>query len=174
MLTNSALKVNRITKEQMEAAVKQVKDSTNVPSQPKVELQAPNSDSEIITDMNDAFAMKRRLYEEVLAPQLKENEVLKREQKKGLMENLFAILKWQLIATYMAVTIILLILMFSSFLGISEQLATEAIEFIKFYITSIIVELIAILFFIVKNVFDTSITDLFSNFDKNSKDKKDS
>uniref|UniRef100_UPI00405633CD hypothetical protein n=1 Tax=Acetatifactor sp. TaxID=1872090 RepID=UPI00405633CD len=168
------LKIKRITKEQMDAMLQQVKKDTAVPATPKVELQAPNADTEIISGMNDAFAMKQRLYENVLAPQLKENEELKRKLKEKLMNKLFSILKWQLIATYISVTIILVIMMFSSLLGISEQLAIESISFIKFYITSVIVELIAILFFIVKNVFDTSITDLFSNFDKNNKEKKDS
>ena len=53
-----------------------------------------------------------------------------------------------------------------------RSLVEAGISFMKFYITSIIVELISILFFIVKNVFDTSIIDLFKNFDKN-KEKRE-
>ena len=132
----------------------------------------PSSDSDMISGMNEAFAMKQRLYEKVLAPQLEENEKLKREQKTDLMNNIFIILKWQFIATYVFVLVVLIALLCSTLLGIPEKVAIEAISFIKFYITSIIVELISILFFIVKNVFDTSIVDLFKNFDK-SKDKKD-
>lgn len=56
---------------------------------------------------------------------------------------------------------------FNQFLGINENVISEIFEFSKFYITSIVAELIAILFFIVKNVFDKSIVDLFKNFDKN-------
>lgn len=165
------MKIDRITNEQI-AAIESATKNIPIPNQPEVNLEMPSSDSDMISGMNEAFAMKQRLYEKVLAPQLEENEKLKREQKTDLMNNIFIILKWQFIATYVFVFVVLIALLCSTLLGIPEKLAIEAISFIKFYITSIIVELISILFFIVKNVFDTSIVDLFKNFDK-SKDKKD-
>lgn len=165
------MKIDGITYEQI-AAIQSATKNIPIPNQPEVDLEMPNSDSDMISGMNEAFAMKQRLYEKVLAPQLEENEKLKRGQKTDLMNNIFIILKWQFIATYVFVFVVLIALLCSTLLGIPEKLAIEAISFIKFYITSIIVELISILFFIVKNVFDTSIVDLFKNFDK-SKDKKD-
>jgi hypothetical protein len=165
------MKIDRITNEQI-AAIESATKNIPIPNQPEVNLEMPSSDSDMISGMNEAFAMKQRLYEKVLAPQLEENEKLKREQKTDLMNNIFIILKWQFIATYVFVLVVLIALLCSTLLGIPEKVAIEAISFIKFYITSIIVELISILFFIVKNVFDTSIVDLFKNFDK-SKDKKD-
>lgn len=165
------MKIDRITNEQI-AAIESATKDIPIPNQPEVNLEMPSSDSDMISGMNEAFAMKQRLYEKVLAPQLEENEKLKREQKTDLMNNIFIILKWQFIATYVFVLVVLIALLCSTLLGIPEKVAIEAISFIKFYITSIIVELISILFFIVKNVFDTSIVDLFKNFDK-SKDKKD-
>ena len=143
-----------------------------VPEEPSVQLEAPDSAKEIVSGLNEDFMMKQRLYETVLAPELKKNEELKREQKKKLMENIFKILKGQFIATYLFIIIIIIQLTFSSYLKISEALAMEIMSFIKFYITSIIVELISILFFVVKNVFDTSIVDMFKNFD-NKSDKKE-
>ena len=116
--------------------------------------------------------MKRKLYVHVLAPQLEKNEKLKRDLKIRLMTNIFRILKWQFIATYVFVGLMTISLIFSAYLKIPESLVEAGISFMKFYITSIIVELISILFFIVKNVFDTSIIDLFKNFDKN-KEKRE-
>ncbi len=166
------METNRITNEQI-AAIESATKNISIPNQPEVNLETPNSnsDSDMISGMNEAFAMKQRLYENVLAPQLEKNEDLKRGQKTVLMKNVFVILKYQFIATYVFVFVVLVALLFSALLGISEKLAIEAISFIKFYITSIIVELISILFFIVKNVFDTSIVELFKNFD--NKEKKD-
>lgn len=130
---------------------------TEIPDKSRVELNVHSEEDAIVADLNQQFAMKQRLYEQVLAPQLKENEDLKREHKGVLMTNIFKILKWQFIFTYIFVFTIIIAVLFSSYLGITEKLAMEGISFIKFYITSIIVELISILFFIVKNVFDTSI-----------------
>ena len=133
---------------------------TEIPDKSRVELNVHSEEDAIVADLNQQFAMKQRLYEQVLAPQLKENEDLKREHKGVLMTNIFKILKWQFIFTYIFVFTIIIAVLFSSYLGITEKLAMEGISFIKFYITSIIVELISILFFIVKNVFDKSITSL--------------
>ena len=162
----------KITKEQIKAASSEIKDTSTVP-QGKTEITIPSlQETKLTNAMNNDFAMKSRVYEEVLAPELVENEKLKREQKKTLMNNIFKILKWQFIMTYIFVIIGLISVILSELINIKESLALASISFVKFYITSIIVELIAILFFIVKNVFDTSITDLFSNFDKNNKEKE--
>ena len=141
-------------------------DQIHIPDEPKVDLNIPNADDQYVTDMNQSFAMKRKLYVHVLAPQLEKNEKLKRDLKIRLMTNIFRILKWQFIATYVFVGLMTISLIFSAYLKIPESLVEAGISFMKFYITSIIVELISILFFIVKNVFDTSIIDLFKNFDK--------
>lgn len=47
------------------------------------------------------------------------------------------------------------------------------VSFIEFYISSTIVELLGMLFFIVKNVFDKTLKDMFAiNNQKNSVDEK--
>ena len=61
---------------------------------------------------------------------------------------------------------LILSIIFSGKLDLSEKIILNLIKFIEFYITSIVVELISILFFIVKNVFDTSIVELLKGFDK--------
>lgn len=125
-----------------------------------------------IDEMNALFGLKQRIYEKVLSPQLKKNEKLKRTHKSVLMSNIFKLLKWQFIFTYVFVSILLVSVIFSSFLSLDTQVINAIIKFIKFYITSIVVELISILFFIVQNVFDKSIVDLFSNFDNSKKNRK--
>lgn len=123
----------------------------------------------LVNEVNTRFSTVKRLYENVLAPELVKNEELKRTHKKILMKKIFSILKWQFIATYVIVFLIVVIIAVSKKLGLSDIAIKQIISFMKFYITSIVAELIAILFFIVKDVFDKSIVDLFKNFD--SKDK---
>lgn len=119
-----------------------------------------------ITELNQVFNERYAIYKEVLSPQLEENEKLKRQQKTELMSNIFAFLKWQFFATYAFIFGFILIIACKTNLGISDNVIIHIFNFLKFYITTIVAELIAILFFIVKNVFDKSITDLFKNFDK--------
>ena len=143
-----------------------------VPEKQKVEIEKdeksdPNSID--VIEMNVLFEMKSYIYQKVLGPELQENESLKREQKKALMNNIFKILKWQFIFTYVFVTVLLAAVLFSAFLKIEASTISTIIKFIQFYITSIVVELISILFFIVKSVFDKSIVELFSNFDREKK-----
>lgn len=143
-----------------------------VPEKQKVEIEKdeksdPNSID--VIEMNVLFEMKSYIYQKVLGPELQENESLKREQKKALMNNIFKILKWQFIFTYVFVTVLLAAVLFSAFLKIEASTISTIIKFIQFYITSIVVELISILFFIVKSVFDRSIVELFRNFDREKK-----
>lgn len=143
-----------------------------VPEKQKVEIEKdeksdPNSID--VIEMNVLFEMKSYIYQKVLGPELQENESLKREQKKALMNNIFKIVKWQFIFTYVFVTVLLAAVLFSAFLKIEASTISTIIKFIQFYITSIVVELISILFFIVKSVFDKSIVELFRNFDREKK-----
>ena len=119
----------------------------------------------LVNVVNTRFATVNKLYENVLAPELMKNEDLKRSQKKDLMDKIFSILKGQFIATYICVFGIIVMIACSKMLGLSDISIKQIIGFMEFYITSIVAELIAILFFIVKNVFDKSIVDLFKNFD---------
>ncbi|MCB6415123.1 hypothetical protein LI221_08620 [Faecalimonas umbilicata] len=63
-----------------------------VPEKQKVEIEKdeksdPNSID--VIEMNVLFEMKSYIYQKVLGPELQENESLKREQKKALMNNSF-------------------------------------------------------------------------------------
>ena len=152
---------NNLTNDQ-----KIVLDYAQVPVDLKVNIQDAQTISKEARQMNESFEITKNIYQNVLAPQLEKNEKLKRKQKQILMNNIFRILKLQFLFTYVFVFILMIGILTSEFLGISEHVVINLINFIKFYITSIVVELLSILFFIVKNVFDKSIVDLIRNFDK--------
>lgn len=143
-----------------------VLNSVSMPKQLNIEIETPSSISQDAFQMNEAFKLARRMYQDVLSPQLRKNEELKRNQKEKLMNELFKILKIQFIFTYVFVLVLIVGTLGSSFFSISEDIVESIIKFLEFYITSIVVELLSILFFIVKNVFDTSIVDLIKDFDK--------
>ena len=128
------------------------------------------TDSESTTNaernVNDIFKNQYEIYTTVLSPQLEKNEELKREHKTILMKNIFKLLKGQFVVTYLFTFLFIVMIGCNQELCISENIITQIFDFLKFYITTIIAELIAILFFIVRNVFDKSIVDLFKNFDK--------
>lgn len=119
-----------------------------------------------VEEMNSYFSMKKRIYEETLAPELVENEKTKRLHKKLVVQKLFKLLKWQFIATYVSIFMMIIIIACSNILSIETSVLKSMFSFMKFYITSVLAELVAILFFIVKQVFDKSIVELFKNFDK--------
>lgn len=160
----------------LSAEQKEVLNSVKVPDELNIQINNAIPIPPESIQMNSAFELARKIYQEVLSPQLEENEKLKRHHKKILMDNIFKILKWQFIFTYIFVLILIVGILFSSFLVISENIIQYVIRFVEFYITSIVVELLSILFFIVKNVFDKSIVDLIKNFDigfKNIKEEQE-
>ncbi|MDE7446256.1 MAG: hypothetical protein K2N15_11245 [Lachnospiraceae bacterium] len=145
---------------------KKVLDSVDIPKELNIQIKSVTPISPEAIEMNDSFGLARKIYQDVLSPQLKSNEEQKRKHKIQLMNNIFSILKWQFIFTYLFVAILIIGVFCSSFLKISDDIVQSIIKFVEFYITSIVVELLSILFFIVKNVFDTSIVDLMKNFNK--------
>jgi len=151
-----------------------VLDSVSIPQQVHIQIENAPSISKDALQMNESFELARIMYQDVLSPQLRENEALKRKQKDTLMEEIFKILNLQFIFTYIYVLVLIVGTLSSSFFKISESIIQNTFKFVEFYVTSIVVELLSILFFIVKNVFDTSIVDLMKDFDKRKrkKDKK--
>lgn len=143
-----------------------VLDSVSIPQQLIIKVEETHSISKDAVEMNKSFELARMMYQDVLSPQLEKNERLKRKHKKKLMNELFKILKLQFIFTYIFVIILIIGTLCSSYLHISESVVQNVYKFVELYITSIVVELLSILFFIVKNVFDRSIVDLIKDFDK--------
>ena len=92
-----------------------------------------------------------------LSPELGNNEEQKRNFKEGLVKYIKIILTSQLIVVGLAfITIIICVCAGVSHPSFVNNIPT-IFNFMQFYITAIIVEFIAMLFFIVKFVFDKSI-----------------
>lgn len=100
-----------------------VPDKQNVDIQSKPDdrfpVEKPNNlkleEAKAINEMNSFFNERYNIYKNVLAPQLEENEKLKREQKAVLMNRIFKLLKWQFIATYAFSLVFILMIGFSYF-----------------------------------------------------------
>lgn len=107
-----------------------------------------------------------------LAPQLEENEKQKRNFKESLMKYIIIILSIQLGFFLFVVFLFAFAFCFKTPFtnSISIEQLKHIIEFLKYYISAVIVEFIAMLFFIVKFVFDRSIVGLIKQlFKKDSK-----
>lgn len=123
----------------------------------------------IVNDANQYFLVK------ILSPEITENEKKKRAHKDTLIN----IVKIFLISQFilLAVLIIGTIVMIFVFHGLKNDLELSYIDiiikFICAYITSVVVEVIAMLKFIVENVFDTSITGLVEFYKDKTKEKEE-
>lgn len=130
-----------------------------------LDITGKKSNKDIIKNANNEFLLK------VLSPQIIANEEKKRQHKDWLMiiMGAFLIFQFMLVAimiSYCGYWIIHMQIINNPF---SDSTIKIMITFICTYVTSIIIELIAILKYIVKNVFDTSISGMVKIF----KDKKD-
>lgn len=110
----------------------------------------------VIDDANKYFLIK------ILSPEITNNELKKREHKDALIGIVQKFLIFQFII--MLSLLFGIIIMIFVFHGIGNDLDLKYIKviinFVSLYITSVVVELIAMLKYIVSNVFDTSITGL--------------
>lgn len=98
-----------------------------------------------------------------LGQELKENESQKRSLKQSLMKYIQGILIFQLGLIGLAFFCVCISICFCEDSSILSSNLNEILDFLQYYITAIIVELIAMLFFIVKFVFDKSIVELLSD-----------
>lgn len=119
-----------------------------------------SSTNKIINNANNKFLL------EVLSPEIKENEQRKRKHKDWLMiaMGIFLLLQFLIIAIIIAYSGFHIIHCHINGHPFSDETLKIIIGFIVTYITSVVVELIAILKYIVKNVFDTSIVGMANDF----------
>ena len=99
---------------------------------------------------------------DTLNPHLGDNERQKRHLKEELVKFIKRMLTIQLIFVAVPIVILFACLCINiPFLkDIEPEIIPPLLSFLKYYITAIIAELLAMLFFIVKFVFDKSIVDL--------------
>lgn len=129
----------------------------------KIEMSNSESIDRVVSDLDlDVF-----IYRDILAPEIKYNEKLKREHKNTLLK-----LTKQVIYINFSIIIISVILAFvgiAFFDKIDISFCQELLSFLKYFLTAIFAEFISILFFIVRRVFDSSISDMFGSFKDNKK-----
>lgn len=136
-----------------------------------VDISAPNlvkeSNSKLIQNANNKVLI------DVLSPQVEKNEESKRIHKYILIIILgvFILLQFGLTFYIMNRTFGFIFTYYNENKTIDQHLVNLLFGFLTGYITSVVVELIYMLKFIVKNVFDTSISDLVKLFKEESKNK---
>ena len=116
--------------------------------------------AQIMKDDHDAI---NKLMLHILSPQLSDNEIQKRSFKEDLMKYIKRVLIAQLIVVGIAFLAVSIAICFGVNNPILVNNIAKIFDFLQYYITAIIVEFIAMLFFIVKFVFDKSIVGLLSD-----------
>lgn len=114
----------------------------------------------IIKNANNKFLL------EVLSPQIEENEEKKRKHKDWLMiaMGIFLAAQFIIVAAIIGYSGYHIIQCHIKGIPFSDNTLKIIFGFIGTYITSVVIELIAILKYIVKNVFDTSIVGMANDF----------
>lgn len=125
------------------------------------------SNDELVQNANNTVLVR------VLSPQVEKNEEAKRTHKNILIGILggFILLQFGLTFYIMNRTFGFIFTYYNENKEIDQHLVNLLFGFLTGYITSVVVELIYMLKFIVKNVFDTSISDLVKLFKEESKNK---
>lgn len=144
-------------------------DFGNESGKSKESINVEDISDKVIDNANKYFLVK------ILSPEITNNEEKKREHKDKLIN----IVKIFLIFQFSILMILLfgIIIAIFVFHGLKNDFELSYIEtiikFVGAYITSVVIELIAMLKYIVSNVFDTSITGLVEMYkDATSKEQE--
>ncbi len=137
-----------------------VKESVDINDTPESKSQSVEEVYAVIKQ-SDHDALNKVLLE-TLNPHLSLNESQKRKFKERLMKYIRRILVAQMILVSIPILMVFITICFDvPFMkDIEKEQIQSLFDFLKYYIGAIIVEFIAMLFFIVKYVFDKSIVDL--------------
>lgn len=154
--------INQLLKEDIS------KNRNDLSQETLIEGNSKEDSQKIITDANNYFLVK------ILSPEVKENEQKKREHKDKLIELIENFLKVQLKILVGLIFITLVTIFLFHFLQNDFEIEyfKLVIGIVGVYITSVVVELIAMLKYVVENVFDTSITKLVELFRTNYNDNR--
>ena len=120
-----------------------------------VENISEKSERDLIKNVN------QKVLVDVLSPEVSENESVKRIHKYILLLLMTLFLVVQFSSVHIISTIVL---GYAVSDGSDIEIIKSLLTFVLTYITSVVAELIVILKYIVKNVFDTSLVDLVKIF----------
>lgn len=132
----------------------------------------PNNDlrtEKLLIQQNNENIIKNvnnKVLIDILSPEISNNEKSKRIHKLVLIVLLTVFLIIQFISVYGFTNSVV---NYGIGQNVNHEILKSLLTFVSAYITSVIVELIAILRYIVKNVFDASIADLVKLFKEQEK-----
>ena len=131
-----------------------------------VNREIKNVNDKYIKNANDKILL------DTLAPQAEANEIKKRKHKDKLLTAVFIFLGIQFTVVFVLIMTMIVSIIFFHSMGndFSLELVQMLFAFFSTYITSVVVELIFILKFIVEKVFDTSISSLMEIFKSQNMD----
>lgn len=137
----------------------------------KINLDEKNQNKEI---QNYIKTANTDILRNTLAPQIQQNEEKKREHKDKLIKYISYFLGGQFIIVVILILLILISMIVFHALknDYSENILQMIFAFFGTYITSVIAELLSMLHFVIKEVFNTSISDLMKIFKYKEIDEK--
>ena len=123
--------------------------------------------NQIVDDTNN------KTIAEAIPNEITKNEETKRKHKDWLLKAVISFLACQFGLFFILLTGVIICFIVGYMTGnpFPSDMSTSIFDMLKIYLGSIIVELISMLYFIVKNVFDTTITDLAKQFAKDKNDE---
>lgn len=155
----------------LENQAERVQDSQESVNDPKVSEKESLDKTEYYIRTANA-----KILLDTLAPEVSKNEKRKRKHKDKLIKYVSIFLCMQFIAIFILVIVVIgaIIFFHNAKNDIPINIINIFFAFFGTYVTSVIIELICILKYIVVNVFDTSISALMGIFkdNNNNKDEK--
>ena len=120
-------------------------------------------------DANQIIANNNTTIAETIPHEITKNEEKKREHKDLLLKIVMWFLGVQFGLFFLLLTGVIVCLIIGHMIDkpFPTEMTTMIFDMLKIYLASIIVELISMLYFIVKNVFDTTIPDLAKQLTNN-------
>lgn len=152
--------IDNILNEGLESSLNAIHNTFHENPDPECIIEDQPSTEDFVQSVNERVLLER------LAPEISKNEKLKRKHKNKLIAYLAHFLCAQFFIMFVFIMMVLISIIVFHAMGndFSEQTEKMIFAFFGTYITSVIVELIYILTYIVKNVFDTSISGLMHDF----------
>lgn len=147
--------------QQLEAEVPESKPQNDLKEELK--YKSKKNDRSLIKNVNNQVLI------DFLSPEISKNEFAKRLHKYILIVLLTFFLVIQFNSVY---RISLRVIDYSISEKANGEIVKSLLAFVSAYITSVVVELIAILKYIVKNVFDTSLAELVKIFKEKPKEQE--
>lgn len=119
---------------------------------------------ELIKEQNQELAAKKLFIKETLIFDILKKEGEKAPERERMRNIIIIFLFSQLL--FLALLIVSLLISKGTFGSFNDRVFLELIDFLKFYITVIVAEFVAMIFFIVKYIYDNKLIDVLEKWFK--------